>query len=219
MDQLQTASFVKILLAALVLPAAAFVVPPVPVCRGCLLAHDQQHVPFFSATAAAAPSRHRPPSNTLAAAAAAAAAPTLSGRRPRSGASRLRLRRDELPEESLRELEAGERYVKELEEEYWKSLDADEIAVERKCASGLACLKMGMLERAAEDYTEAAELGYVFMRVRVLGEGGGDRDVGGGEWLIRALAGLLFCVCVPIHYPQAVKLASCIWSSWAYLSS
>eukprot|EP00903_Cladosiphon_okamuranus_P020147 g18497.t1 len=54
---------------------------------------------------------------------------------------------------------AASQRVKELEEEYWKSLDAEEIAIERKCASGLACLKVpGMLEKAAEYYTAAAEL-------------------------------------------------------------
>lgn len=71
---------------------------------------------------------------------------------------RLHLRRDELSEETVRELEAGDRRIKELEEEYWKSLDSEELAVERKCASGLAHLKMGLLDRAAEDYLEASRL-------------------------------------------------------------
>lgn len=72
--------------------------------------------------------------------------------------TRLRLKKDDLPEETLRQLEAADERVKDLEEEYRKSLDADEVVIERKCASGLACLKMGMLERSAEDYTAAAEL-------------------------------------------------------------
>lgn len=62
-----------------------------------------------------------------------------------------------MPDENLRQMEAADQRVKEMEEEYWKSLDADELAVERKCASGLVCLKLGMLERAAEDYAAAAE--------------------------------------------------------------
>lgn len=78
-----------------------------------------------------------------------------------SVASRLYLRRDELPEESVRQLEAADRRVKELEQEYWKSLDKEELAIERKCASGLAHLKMGLLDKAAEDYIAAAELRWV----------------------------------------------------------
>lgn len=77
-----------------------------------------------------------------------------SGRAPTG----VRLRRDEIPEENARQIEAADRRVKELEEEYWKSLDAREVAIERKCSSGLACLKMGLLERAAEDYAAANEL-------------------------------------------------------------
>lgn len=72
---------------------------------------------------------------------------------------RLYLNKEDLPDESIRQIAAANQRVKELEEEYWKSLDADEIAIERKCASGLACLKApGMLEKAAEYYTSAAEL-------------------------------------------------------------
>lgn len=73
---------------------------------------------------------------------------------------------------------AANQRVKELEEEYWKSLDAEEIAIERKCASGLACLKApGMLEKAAEYYTAAAELRYAYddggrPKTRKRGEGG-----------------------------------------------
>lgn len=76
----------------------------------------------------------------------------------RATRSRVRLRRDELPEESLRQLEEAEQHMKGLEQEYWRSLDADEAAIEKKCATGLACLKIGMLDRAAEEYTAAAEL-------------------------------------------------------------
>lgn len=72
--------------------------------------------------------------------------------------SRLHLRRDELSEETLRELDAADRRVKEIENEYWRSLDKQELAIEQKCASGLAKLKMGMMKEAAEDYTAAAEL-------------------------------------------------------------
>lgn len=150
---LQTPKFLTTLLAVFVLPSTALVLPSVFLCQGCL-AHHQQHVPFPTTTAAASLARTAP--NTL-----PAAIPTTRGKRPRSGTSRLRLRRDELPEENRRQLEAADARVKELEEEYWKSLDAGEVAVERKCASGLVCLKMGMLERAAEDYTQAAELRYV----------------------------------------------------------
>lgn len=85
---------------------------------------------------------------------AACASASLSGR----ASTRLRLRRDEIPEESLRQMEAADRHVKELEEEYLKSLDAREVAIERKCSSGLACLKMGLLDRAADDYAAASEL-------------------------------------------------------------
>lgn len=88
---------------------------------------------------------------------AACATASLSGRT----STGLRLRRDEIPEENLRQIEAAERHVKELEEEYWKSLDAREVAIERKCSSGLACLKMGLLDRAAEDYAAANELRWV----------------------------------------------------------
>lgn len=66
-------------------------------------------------------------------------------------------RRGDLPEETLRELEELEQRVKSVEEEYWQSLDPDEAAIERKCAMGLACLQIGMLERAAEEYTAAAD--------------------------------------------------------------
>lgn len=79
-------------------------------------------------------------------------------------ALRLRLQRDQLPEEILRTLEEGDRRIKELEEEYWKSLDAKELAIERKCASGLAHLKMNLLDHAAEDYLAAAELRWGMIR-------------------------------------------------------
>ena len=92
--------------------------------------------------------------------------------------TRLRLRRDEIPEENLRQIEAADRRVKELEEEYWKSLDAREVAIERRCSSGLACLKMGLLDRAAEDYAAANKLRWVYTtassraRGRHCGDGG-----------------------------------------------
>lgn len=175
----QTAKFLTTLLAVFVLPSTALVLPSVLLCQGCL-AHHQQHVPF-PITAAAPLARTAP--NTL-----PAAILTPRGKRPRSGTSRLRLRRDELPEENRRQLEAADKRVKELEEEYWKSLDAGEVAVERKCASGLVCLKMGMLERAAEDYTQAAELRYV-------GGGAGGGEIGWGRWLIRALSGTSCFIC------------------------
>ncbi|CAM9535300.1 unnamed protein product [Scytosiphon promiscuus] len=77
----------------------------------------------------------------------------------RRRSSRLRLQKEDLPDETVRQMAAANQRVKELEEEYWKSLDADELAIERKCASGLACLKApGMLEKAAEYFTSAAEL-------------------------------------------------------------
>eukprot|EP00904_Undaria_pinnatifida_P000176 jgi/Undpi1/10159/HiC_scaffold_28.g12612.m1 len=88
-----------------------------------------------------------------------------SGRAPTG----VRLRRDEIPEENARQIEAADRRVKELEEEYWKSLDAREVAIERKCSSGLACLKMGLLERAAEDYAAANELSEKASRAWPLG--------------------------------------------------
>lgn len=73
--------------------------------------------------------------------------------------TRLSINKEDLPDETVRQMAAANQRVKELEEEYWKSLDAEEIAIERKCASGLACLKVpGMLEKAAEYYTAAAEL-------------------------------------------------------------
>ncbi|CAM9574942.1 unnamed protein product [Pylaiella littoralis] len=77
----------------------------------------------------------------------------------RQAYTRLSLNKEDLPDESIRQIAAANQRVKDLEEEYWKSLDADEIAIERKCASGLACLKApGMLEKAAEYYTSASEL-------------------------------------------------------------
>lgn len=80
--------------------------------------------------------------------------------------TRLRINKEDLPDETIRQMAASNQRVKELEEEYWKSLDADEIAIERKCASGLACLKVpGMLEKAAEYYTSAAELRCVTVMV------------------------------------------------------
>lgn len=73
--------------------------------------------------------------------------------------TRLCINKEDLSDESVRQMAAADQRMKELEEEYWKSLDAEEIAIERKCASGLACLKVpGMLEKAAEYYTAAAEL-------------------------------------------------------------
>lgn len=75
--------------------------------------------------------------------------------------SKLHLQRDQLPDETLRELEEGDRRIKELEEEYWKSLSPEELARERKCASGLAHLRMGLLDKAAEDYLSAEELRYI----------------------------------------------------------
>lgn len=72
--------------------------------------------------------------------------------------SRLHLRRDELPEKTLKELDAADRRLKEIEEEYWRSLNKQELAAEQKCASGLAKLKTGMLKEAVEDYTAAAKL-------------------------------------------------------------
>lgn len=65
--------------------------------------------------------------------------------------------RGDLPEGTLRELEELEQRVKSVEEEYWKSLDPYEAAIERKCAMGLACLQVGMMERAADEYTAAAD--------------------------------------------------------------
>lgn len=82
----------------------------------------------------------------------------------RQAYTRLSLNKEDLPDESIRQIAAANQRVKDLEEEYWKSLDADEIAIERKCASGLACLKApGMLEKAAEYYTSASELRCVMM--------------------------------------------------------
>lgn len=78
-----------------------------------------------------------------------------------SALSRLKLRRDQLPEETLRQLAAADRRVKELEEEYWTSLDKEELAIEQKCASGRAKLQVGMLEEAAQDYKAAAALRFV----------------------------------------------------------
>lgn len=89
--------------------------------------------------------------------AVSAVGPASAAGRRRS--TRLRLQKEDLPDETVRQMAAANQRVKELEEEYWKSLDADELAIERKCASGLACLKApGMLEKAAEYYTSAAEL-------------------------------------------------------------
>lgn len=71
----------------------------------------------------------------------------------------LLIQKEDLPDETVRQMAAAKQRVKELEEEYWNSLDAEEIAIERKCASGLACLKVpGMLDKAAEYYTAAADL-------------------------------------------------------------
>ncbi|CBN77475.1 conserved unknown protein [Ectocarpus siliculosus] len=72
--------------------------------------------------------------------------------------SRLPLKKEDLPDETLRQMADAGRALKELEEEYWKSLDPDEIAIEKKCAAGLACLKAGMLEKGCEYYTSAADL-------------------------------------------------------------
>lgn len=94
------------------------------------------------------PSRHHAPTRV----------PTTAGVPPRPSTS-LRINKEDLPDETVRQLAAANQRVKEVEEEYWKSLDADEIAIERKCASGLACLKVpGMLDKAAEYYTAAADL-------------------------------------------------------------
>ena len=99
---------------------------------------------------------HAPPRGPTATAAAAAAAAAGVPLRP---STRLGLNKEDLPDETVRQMAAADQRVKELEEEYWKSLDAEEIAIERKCASGLACLKVpGMLEKAAEYYTAAADL-------------------------------------------------------------
>ena len=78
---------------------------------------------------------------------------------PLRPSTRLYINKEDLPDETVRQMAAANQRVKELEEEYWKSLDAEEIAIERRCASGLACLKVpGMLEKAAEYYTAAADL-------------------------------------------------------------
>lgn len=85
-------------------------------------------------------------------------APT-TARNPLGPSTRLGINKGDLPDETVRQMAAANQRVKELEEEYWKSLDAEEVAIERKCASGLACLKVpGMLEKAAEYYTAAADL-------------------------------------------------------------
>lgn len=68
------------------------------------------------------------------------------------------MKKEDLPDETLRQMADAGRALKELEEEYWKSLDPDEIAIEKKCAAGLACLKAGMLEKGCEYYTSAADL-------------------------------------------------------------
>lgn len=113
------------------------------------------------------------PCTAAAAAASAAATP------PRRAYTRLFINKEDLPDESIRQIAAANQRVRELEEEYWKSLDADEIAIERKCASGLACLKApGMLEKAAEYYTSAAELRCVMMTgTRTTQEWDGWREV------------------------------------------
>lgn len=83
------------------------------------------------------------------------------GSATREAYKRLCLKKEDLPDESIRDIAAANQRVKELEEEYWKSLDANEIAIEKKRASGLACLKSpGMLAKAAEYYTSAADLRY-----------------------------------------------------------
>lgn len=80
--------------------------------------------------------------------------------------TRLWINKEDLPDETVRQIAAANQRVKELEEEYLKSLDADEIAVERKHQSGLACLKVpGMLEKAAEYFRSAAELRCTSLRV------------------------------------------------------
>lgn len=94
------------------------------------------------------PSRHHAPARAL----------TTAGV-PLRPSTRLCINKEDLPDETVRQLAAANQRLKDLEEEYWKSLDAEEIAIERKCASGLACLKVpGMLEKAAEYYTAAADL-------------------------------------------------------------
>ena len=72
--------------------------------------------------------------------------------------SRVWLRREDIPEGTRRELEEAERRIRSLEEEYWQSLAPGEAAAERKCATGLALLQIGMLEQAAEEYVSAAEM-------------------------------------------------------------
>lgn len=77
----------------------------------------------------------------------------------RDAYTRLCLNKEDLPDETVRQMAAANQRVKELEEEYLKSLDADEIAIERKWGSGLACMKVpGMLEKAEEYFRSAAEL-------------------------------------------------------------
>ncbi len=80
--------------------------------------------------------------------------------------TKLWINKEDLPDETVRQMAAANQRVKALEEEYLKSLDADEIAVERKHQSGLACLKVpGMLDKAAEYFRSAAELRCASLRV------------------------------------------------------
>lgn len=130
-------------------------------CRGC----STRQALYFAPHAVGAPTV---PTDSATARAklhriATPTAPLLLTRVPSARcttSTRLPLKREELSEETLRDLTAADQRVKDLEEEYWKSLDEKEKAIERKCSTGLAYLKMMMLEKAAEDYTAAAELRY-----------------------------------------------------------